>query len=398
MRALLALVLLLLCAVPLRAAVWIVDAAGGGTFTDLPAAVAAAAPGDTLLVRDGRYRGANITRGLRVIASAAPPVVELESPLVIRDLPANERVLVRGVGFRSCSFGLTVLRCAGVVTIEEMRMSLFCAIFSQPSGWTSVAPNLQIVDSAQVVLRECTFPGSRTSSGMEVPGAELLRSAVWMYDVQISGVWGYTCGRQAGGLALRATQSRLLLSGCRITGGYGSGGGACFQLDPPCYHGPGTEAFDAPGTDLWDFGSIIQGGANGTWHACIAIPPPVYANAWRTSPRTHLRELEALPRLAGSALLPMGRTASFTVELASAHPQVLFVGFTPARLELPGLAGTLWLDPFHAFPIGITSANLGTATISFPVENDPLALGWELYFQAVDIRGRFGAPTSGVLQ
>ena len=127
---------------------------------------------------------------------------------------------------------------------------------------------------------------------------------------------------------------------------------------------------------------------------------------------THLEVTFLAMAIAIAIALPLGlwlghtrRGAFATITISNVGRAVpslaliaFFVAFFPARWELPGLVGTLWLDPWTAFPVGTTSANVGPTTISFPVENDPIAYGFALHFQAVDVRGRFGAPTSGVLQ
>jgi hypothetical protein len=396
MRALLALVLLLAYAVPLRAAVWIVDAAGGGNFTDLPAAVAAAAPGDTLLMRAGRYRGATITRGLAVIAISPAPQVELESALRIENLAAAERVLVRQIAFRSCVVGISIARCAGAVEIEDVRYHVFCAgsgIFGSGVAVPGTTPVLSAVDCAEVILRRCSFGGSRTSVGLDIPAAQLIRSAVWIYDTRFLGAFGIRCLGQRGGLALRATQCSVLLSGCEITGGSGSEGETCFSS---CARGYGGDGCDATGSHLRDFGSVIQGGFQGG--GCLTPPNYIRDGApWQGNPASYLRGIERLPSLVGPALISMGVPISFQLELLSPNPQILFLGFVRARIEIPGLAGTLWLDPLHAFPIGSTGSSTGSYGVRLFVPSDPLAIGWELYFQAVDHRGRFGAPASGVL-
>lgn len=85
----LALALLLVAAAPLASAQsqWIVDAAGGGQFTTLQAAIDAAAPGDVLLVLPGTYSAAVLTKELSILGDPAVARPHLVS-FVVKSAPA----------------------------------------------------------------------------------------------------------------------------------------------------------------------------------------------------------------------------------------------------------------------------------------------------------------------
>src|SRR5688572_18660193 len=79
------------------AGVLVVDASGGGAFTDLPAAVAAAADGDILLLKSGAYTAPTIAnKALDVVADTGASVV-VQGPFAVTDLTATRAVTITGV-------------------------------------------------------------------------------------------------------------------------------------------------------------------------------------------------------------------------------------------------------------------------------------------------------------
>jgi hypothetical protein len=97
--------LIIACVLPTT---WIVDAnSGPGThFTDLPAAIAAAQSGDTILVRTGTYTAFSVSGKALTIrgAGAATTVVRLVSPslpqsptVTIANTPSGERFYLSGL-------------------------------------------------------------------------------------------------------------------------------------------------------------------------------------------------------------------------------------------------------------------------------------------------------------
>jgi len=54
-------------AIQATANTYVVDSSGGGQFTDIPPAIAAAQPGDVLLVMQGVYSGFTLDKGLAII-------------------------------------------------------------------------------------------------------------------------------------------------------------------------------------------------------------------------------------------------------------------------------------------------------------------------------------------
>lgn len=133
---------------------WIVDAANGpGTdFTDLPPAVAAAAPGDLLLARTGSYNGFATSIGIHVVAlgtcTIAPTVVGGKN-LVVTNLPAAQTFSMHGFeGWRRFPFFADLIGNQGLVVLSAVRTLETCGcgpLHQNP-------PGIVVTDCTQVVL------------------------------------------------------------------------------------------------------------------------------------------------------------------------------------------------------------------------------------------------------
>jgi hypothetical protein len=153
--------------------VWKVDCSGspGSHFTDLPAAVAAAVPGDTILVYTGMgtpplgfqgYTAPTIDKPLRIVGFhvGAPPgtneptQVIMRGPLQIMGIAANEQVVLSNLYLPhwpqpAWPLGTTirVADCTGSVLFEDMDF--------QNSGFAG--QSIRFERCAHVVLRGCSF-------------------------------------------------------------------------------------------------------------------------------------------------------------------------------------------------------------------------------------------------
>ncbi len=117
------LTLLLLCTAPLTAQkTWIVDERGGAghDFKDLPPALAAAADGDSILVRPGwSYTATPISKGVRILGEGMPSFYF--ATLKVTALPAGRTFLL--AGFDLLYTNLELENCAGAVHVERLTGS-----------------------------------------------------------------------------------------------------------------------------------------------------------------------------------------------------------------------------------------------------------------------------------
>jgi hypothetical protein len=195
--------LLLLSLLP---TIWVVDASNGpGTnFTSLPAAVAAAGTGDTILVRPGIYEAFNVTGKALTIRGAgaattmvqlAPPAGSTYSSTTIDGVPAGTAFYMSGMGFvagtsipASVYPGVRVLGATTDVVLADVTVSgvTCCTLFGTPA--------LHVSGGAVVHASRSTFTGTP----------------------------GYS---QSGGSgAVITSGSKLAADACTFTGGGGAGG------------------------------------------------------------------------------------------------------------------------------------------------------------------------------
>ena len=170
------------------ATTWVVDAAGGvgSNFTTINAALAAAAPGDVIVVKAGAYFETVIVNiGVTIVGWNATtyPMTVPANPfqdvvwggLLVQSIPLGQRVVVSGLTFArpttagGATFG--VYQCLGAVVFDRM-----------------IAPNggMYIGDSTDVVLQDVRIrhvPGADPA----VPGVFVSNSFVQANDLDASG-------------------------------------------------------------------------------------------------------------------------------------------------------------------------------------------------------------------
>jgi hypothetical protein len=173
--------------------IWIVDAANGpGTnFTDIPAAVTAAANGDTILVRPGTYTAFNVNGKALTMRGAGAGTSVAGSTTTISGVPSGSVFYVSGMAF-----------VAGTTP--------------PVTGY----PGLRVVGS-EVALADVTASGVTTllqgTPGLWVEGGSVVHAA----RCSFTGTLGYS---QAGGHGALLVGGLLAADACTFTGG-GSGGG-----------------------------------------------------------------------------------------------------------------------------------------------------------------------------
>ena len=394
--------------------VWVVDAAGGGDFTDLPAAGAAAQDGDVLLIRTGSYsRLSLIDKGLTLVAEEGEhPVVD---GLVVGQLLDEQFVLVRGLEFVEQS-GTEDTSCVllfynnGSVWMED------CVIRFSDDG--PPAPNslaLRIDMCGAVTLVDCEVIGRTDTSWADSPYAPSAMCGVvsWIaaHRTTFVGSKGYPATvvdgaavpPSAGAAGVMAMGSRVFLYDCEVTGGEGGDGG--FLLDSCIPGADGGLGLTLPSGEsdslVFDAATEIQGGAPGAVGPGCGTGLPgsdvdVVWGVFMSFP------VDGAPRaMSAPAVVREGQTLDLT-----------FTGGVPGELVLVGLsfgsdyvvnrelAGTVVLAPpvIRALHIGVMPAT-GPLVASFPVGQLPLMQGLPLYLQSLHIgsESNLGTGTATVL-
>ena len=133
----------------------------GGTFTTIGAAIAAAAPGDTVLVQGGSYiEGFVIDKGIRLVGRNASFSTQLLADVQVQNLPAGQTFTMTGFSAMANGFNpqIQVSNCAG--RIELGRLS--------QSGLRTWRVNA--TDTAQLFASGCVFLISMKLSTPFLPG------------------------------------------------------------------------------------------------------------------------------------------------------------------------------------------------------------------------------------
>lgn len=209
------LVLLVLAAIAVAQTTWTVDRFNrpGAQFTDLPAAVAAAASGDVILLRattadpaDSYLAPAVQGKGLTILGEMGPglPRVVVTGSWYVNAIPANAAVIVSNVHI---TYGngrilqLTVTNCAGAVVFRAVGPMVF-SFFTQPT----------LADNELLVFSNCVLD-------MTTGPIQFVRCKVMMDNVQ---VLRNNPGFGSNGSSVILLDSDLHLAGCDIRGAQGN--------------------------------------------------------------------------------------------------------------------------------------------------------------------------------
>jgi hypothetical protein len=376
--------LALLLATPAAALgeVHVVDFAGGAgsDFTDLSAAVDAAADGDVLLVRSGLYDVWNTVDGRSLTIAGDGPFVQISGLLAVQNLDADQRVVLRGFELKFPG-QVELLNNDGVVWIED------CQIQADLFGGSGPFGAVHAVDS-RLAVQNSHIEGSMQYGVHAAPptaGLYLVDSVATISGGSIRGGPGvdtiFPDLPGAAGLALQG--STVTASGTSIDGGLGeskpggpgiaaSAGSVVTLRDTPVAGGAGAPAGPAVSADGSSAVATVAGAAHGM-----------------TSTQT--------PRV--------GETLVVSASGAAGDGVLLLVGTGPALVPL-GMAGSVLLvnpaPPLLSLVLGTVPAG-GTLQGSFLVPSlgggveSVLLVVQDVYLDASLGEVRFGPGTAPLL-
>jgi hypothetical protein len=163
---------------------FVVDQNGGGQFTDIPPAIAAASPGDTILVRPGTYSIFALDKGCRVLGDPGAALTGSRGgAFEVSNLPLGQSAVVRGF---TGSFGvltMSILDSAGHVHVESIVTGgpLASALMRRAQnvtlvGITCLAPGV-VVEQSTVAMTSCWLEGEQTGAALTARG-----SRVWFSE------------------------------------------------------------------------------------------------------------------------------------------------------------------------------------------------------------------------
>ncbi len=388
-----------LLAAPLAAQghVLVVQASGGGApYTTIPAALAAAQPGDVLLVKSGTYSGFAVANKAVSIVGDVSANVLVQGTIQVRNLAADRHVLLanlHAIGATSASAndgpGITLKDDLGPVRVQG------CI-----AEGAANLPGLRSSGSLDAAASDCTLlGGTGTPSAWQVAsgdGLALDSSSFVLCGGSAAGANGYVagsaslgfpgCGGGSGGNAVRVTTTSFLhVAGALLAGGLGrdgsdgcgSGGGS----EQCCFGGEGGDAYrlDSAGSTLWRLDDLVQPGSEGiggTGHCGCGLVTT--CDCWGGEPglAVFAGQNDSLTTLAGSAphlsalLNPVreGQSVQLAIDASPGDQVFLLADRRPAFAPQPG-AGVRLVDPSapHLMQIVGPADPIGNASLSWVV-------------------------------
>ena len=267
----------MLLAAPAAAGTFIVDDDGPADFPDVPAAIAAAAPGDLILVRDGNYSSFILEEGVAIVADGGAEPQWDEGFAWVRNVPAGQTAALAGLNLQT----LRIQACDGTVLVDDCELKPGSFPLNPP-----VVTALSVVNCELVVLSRSHFRGSAATmpdlavpQHGPVPGADLHTSTVIASQCSFEGGGGgqlYKGHGLTGEPALRAQATLLVLQGSTARGGIG-GSGWSFPPGEILLNdgGDGAPGLALDACTLRLFGSatdVIGGGDGGEPSDFLALP------------------------------------------------------------------------------------------------------------------------------
>lgn len=365
---------------------WFVDALGGGNFTDIPPAIAAASPGDHILVLGtATYSAFVVDRGVDVeaVTRARAPTIEVVG------VPAGQSARVAGfdVNASGGAVAVAVRNCQGGVILSDLQMvgTLYQT--------TTAHPGLEVVDAARVFVDRGYYRGQASSGGDS--GLRMLRSRAAVYGTSF-----------VGGVSVSSSSS----SGNSGRPGISAGDGCHLLLDQVTARGGNASSGSIVGGNGGDglsvsitaqavaagqctlqgtpagYGSFISGNPG-----CAITGPVRYTqDCVRTGATTGATAIPDRAVLRGQASVAIGTPLTFTAQGSANQGVWLLLDVRHDHVPVAGLDGALVVTA-NAASLGlltIDSSGVGSWSLALP--NTPLLAGLDVFCQGLCLAG--GAP------
>ncbi|MGE3174990.1 MAG: hypothetical protein AB7O97_20345 [Planctomycetota bacterium] len=337
---------------------WVVDRDGrpGTNFTDLPPAVAAAAHGDTILVRAATSLG------------------------IYGQFTVNGKALtIRGEGaVRPQCLGASIgaVPPGSVFALHGLAMSAGVVIDNSNVAIASCSLSIDIANGSHVVVsRSSCGPTQIRSGSTMVANGSSFSAPNYGYVV-------YGCSSYSSSSALVANNARLLLHDCRAVGGvdaYFFPGGAFGGCIGPSYSPHPALVLTASSVRIAGARTVMYGGLTASYFApTIAADATtqgvVHGNVSIVSPPQFAQVPDVLPvRSVGGTMLPgeeIATTSPVTVTLSGHLPGApLLMAFDttpPSAVDLGPIALGEVMLPASSYVLAATLDSAGMFAVTLP--------------------------------
>lgn len=276
---------------PVIAGVIVVNTAGGADFTAIQPAIDAASDGDTILVKTGSYAGFTIDGKGVVVVEDASANVQIQSTIVVRNVPLASRVVLNGLKVRpparsnQSAFGLRAQNNAGAIRLHQCDIAGGNGADGAPDCSTILhaspgSVGMQFESSPDVAFTECYAWGGKggnhgcplfenPGNGADAVACQSSRVVAYMSEF-FAGDTGTGGDRPAtGGDGLQVdAASGAFVCGSLVLGGRGSN--PTFDARGCWPAGNGGAALHWFGTPsfLWRLAGVLTGGAGGSTPGC----------------------------------------------------------------------------------------------------------------------------------
>ncbi len=306
------------------AAAQTVHQVGIGGFMTIDAAIAAASPGDTILVAPGQHAPFTLQKGLTIRGFSSTQIITFGNFHPTAHIPAGQKAHLAGLAFTS-------LFCSGDVTIDSCSFSTI--------------PRL-VLTQATVHLQRCTVLGTMLNLGWSTAPISLQDSELYATNSSFRGIDGLFTGTGA----MTLVNSKLYGSQLTIESGTGP------AADPALTADATSEVVLCDSTILGPTGGCPLIASQGRLDRCTLSPA--------CSP------LPTLPVLGISQQINPQIGQHLVVAFRSAPGDLIFVwaAFELAPQHVPFLQGPALLPLASAFPLTtlVADAN-GNAGAHWPV-------------------------------
>lgn len=392
-----------------------------GTFAEVSAALAAAQPGDTILVQPGTYGPFQVDKAVRIAATG--PGVEIAAfganAIRVVNLPAGAEVGLFGLEVRA---NPTVAIPPASIVVENNAGTVLLSDVWVDCEFAGIG--LHTAGSERVVLVDCRIDDAGSIGSSPPRGAiESFNSHVYLVATRVRAHKGQSGFVEPGDHAMTAINGSVTLWRSELVGAAGVSGKGFFPLpaggDGLSVSGTTVRHFGGPGSLLaggngaLGFLSVVAnggtglrliGGASAVVQDAVVLQGGVAPAPGGPTPGALVAPSSTLAGdptlhptwLAASSKVAPGGTLS--IPTAGAPSALCFPFASPASgptLTLSGISGIALLDPFQLIPGPAFALDpTGAGALTFPIPTTPGLVGLGLWFQAISFDGAALALTN----